>query len=93
MFFKMVFLINLLISQENNCVGIFFNKVAGLNDYNFILKRLQHRCFPVKFVKFLKTSFITEHLWWLLLDPVVATYEDAFLSDTTGHQAEFSGVF
>ena len=25
-------------------------------------KRLQHRCFPVNFVKFLKTHFLTEHL-------------------------------
>ena len=29
-------------------------------------KRLCHRCFPVKFAKFLKTSFLTEHLQWLL---------------------------
>ena len=25
-------------------------------------KRLQHRCFPVKFAKFLRTTFLTEHL-------------------------------
>ena len=30
-------------------------------------KRLWHRCFPVNFAKFLKASFLTEHLWWLLL--------------------------
>ena len=30
-------------------------------------KRLWHRCFPVNFVKFLRTPFFTEHLWWLLL--------------------------
>ena len=30
-------------------------------------KRLWHRCFPVNFAKFLRTSFFTEHLWWLLL--------------------------
>ena len=28
------------------------NKVAGLKAWNFIKKRLQHRCFPVKFAKF-----------------------------------------
>ena len=38
---------------------LFFNKVASL-------KRLWHRCFPVKFEKFLRTPFLTEHLWWLL---------------------------
>ena len=32
--------------------SLFFNKIAGL---------------PVNFVKFLRTSFFTEHLWWLLL--------------------------
>ena len=30
-----------------------FNKVAGLRGWNFI-KRLQHRCFPGKFAKFLR---------------------------------------
>ena len=34
-----------------------FNKVAGLKACNFIKKRLQHRCFPVKFAKFFRTSF------------------------------------
>ena len=33
-------------------------------------KRFWNRCFPVNFVKFLKTPFLTEHLWWLLLNPV-----------------------
>ena len=35
---------------------------------NYIKKRLQHRCFSVKFAKFLRIPFFTEHLWWLLLD-------------------------
>ena len=30
-------------------------------------KRVWHRCFPVNFVKFLRTPFYKEHLWWLLL--------------------------
>ena len=30
-------------------------------------KRLWGRCFPVNFVKFLRTFFLQEHLWWLLL--------------------------
>ena len=34
---------------------------------NFIKERLQHRCFPVKFAKFLRTPFFKEHLRWLLL--------------------------
>ena len=42
-------------SQENTCASLFFNKVAGLWP------------FPVNFVKFLRTPFSIEHLWWLLL--------------------------
>ena len=34
---------------------------------NFIKKRFQHGCFPVKFVKFLRTPFFTEHFRQLLL--------------------------
>ena len=30
-------------------------------------KRLWRRCFPVDFVKFLRTPFFTEHLRWLFL--------------------------
>ena len=45
-----------------------FNKVAGLQSCTFIQKRLQHRCFNVKFAKFLRASFLSEHFWWLLLE-------------------------
>ena len=41
------------------------NKIAGLHINQ---KRPQHRCFPVKFVKFLRRPFFTEHLQWLLLE-------------------------
>ena len=37
------------------------------NTYIHLKKRLWHRCFPVNFAKFLRTHFLTEHLWWLLL--------------------------
>ena len=36
-------------------LGSLSHKVAGLKDYSFIKRRLQHRCFPVKFLKFLRT--------------------------------------
>ena len=41
---------------------------------NFIKKRLQHRCFPMKL---LRTSFFTELLWWLLLG--IAAFENKTL--------------
>ena len=33
----------------------------------FIKKRLQNKCCRVKFAKFLRAPFFTEHLQWLLL--------------------------
>ena len=36
--------------------------LTSLKACNFIIKRLQHRCFPVKFEKFLRTPFVTKHL-------------------------------
>ena len=48
------------------CQSLFFNKVAGLRPATLLKKRLWHRCFPVNFVKFLRTPFFIEHLWWLL---------------------------
>ena len=43
------------------------NKVAGLRPATLLKRRLWHRCFPVNFSKFLRTSFFAEHFRWLLL--------------------------
>ena len=43
-------------SQENICARV-----------SFLIKRLWHRCFSVNFMKFLRTPFFMEDLWWLLL--------------------------
>ena len=45
------------------------NKVAGLKSVALLKKRLWDRFFPVNFAKFLRTPFLVEHLWWLLLGP------------------------
>ena len=42
--------------------------------YNFIKKGFWHKCFPVNFAKFLRTSFLTEH--------TVAASETELLSAT-----------
>ena len=55
-------------TEKRLCQSIFFNKVTGLRPASLLKKRLWHMCFPVKFVKFLRTSFLTEHLQWLLLE-------------------------
>ena len=41
------------------CQSTFFNKVAGLRPANLLCY------FPMNFIKFLRTPFLTEHLWWL----------------------------
>ena len=61
------------------CQTLFFNKVAGLQLY---FKRLQQRCFPVKFVKFLRTTFFAEHLQWLLLENLFRTSREKKLHFT-----------
>ena len=40
---------------------------TGLLPATLLKKRLWHRCFPVNFAKFLRTPFLIEHVWWLLL--------------------------
>ena len=52
-------------SGKHLCQSLFFNKVAG---FRAAKKRLRHRCFPVNFVRFLRTRFLTDHLWRLLLE-------------------------
>ena len=49
------------------CQSLLFNRVAGLSPTNLLKKRFWHRCFPVNFVKFLRTPFLIEHLWCLPL--------------------------
>ena len=53
----------------------FFNKAAGLSPKAciFIKKRLWHRYFHVNFAKFLRTPFLIEHLWWLLLFSIISS--------------------
>ena len=49
------------------CQRLFFSRAAGLRPVTLLKKSLWHRCFPVNFVKFLRTPFFIEYLWCLLL--------------------------
>ena len=51
---------------ERLCWSLFFNKVADFQPATLFKKKLQHRCYPVNFAKFLRTSFLKENLRWLL---------------------------
>ena len=57
-------------SRKTPVLEFLFNKDAGLKLSNFMKKRLQHRYFPVNIAKFLRTAFLIEHLWCLLLSIV-----------------------
>ena len=58
-------------SQENTCTGVsFLIKLQALG-LTLLKKRLWHRFFPVNFVKFLRTLYFTEYLWWLLLETLL----------------------
>ena len=40
------------------CQSLFFNKVARLRPSTLLKKKLWYRCFPVRFVKFLRKPFL-----------------------------------
>ena len=44
-----------------------FDKVADLQTCNYIKERLQHRCFPARFAKFLRTFILKNNYERLLL--------------------------
>ena len=48
-----------------------FEKFKKRDLKRLIVKETLDRCFPVNFLKFLSTPFLTEHLQWLLLSPSV----------------------
>ena len=74
-----VILLSIELSYRSSRPEVFYKKGVPRNVANFtrkhmyqrlatlLKKRLWHRCFPVNFANFLRTSFFIEHLWWLLL--------------------------
>ena len=55
--FKKVFLKILQISQEKNCLGVSFNKVAGLKICNFTKKETSPNLFSCKYREIFKNRF------------------------------------
>ena len=53
--------------EKRLCQSLFFNKVLGLRSATLLKRRLWHRCFPVNFVKFLRTLFLQNTSRRLLL--------------------------
>ena len=59
------------------CQSLFLNKVAGLRPAILLKKRLWHRCFPVNFAKFLRTTFSKNTSGRLLLNRLQNIHERA----------------
>ena len=55
-----------------------FNKVAGFQVCNFIKKSLQHRCFPVKFTKFIRPPILKNFYERLLLKKITFSVQHLF---------------
>ena len=64
---KKLFLKISQISQEITCARVSFLMKLPSWPATSLKKRLWHRCFPLNFEKFLRTTIFIEHLWWLLL--------------------------
>ena len=54
-------------TEKHLCESLFFNKVSDLRAAILSKKRLWHRCSPVNFAKFLRTTFLQNTLRRLLL--------------------------
>ena len=80
MFFKKVVLKNFAkFTGKPPCQSLFFNKVAGLRPATLSKKRLRRSCFPMNFVKFLRTPFYKEYLWRQLL-LILVCHEQEFMN-------------
>ena len=84
---KNVFLKVLQISQENTCVGVFLIKFVK----NYVKKRLQHKCFPAKFTKFLRTT-ISKNICERLL-PSIDLFPKAYIFGQFGQMVECSFTY
>ena len=65
------------LTGKHLCQSVFSNKVA---DVTLWKERLQHRCFHLNFVKFLRTPFFTENLW--VTDSVIMRRQNLSLQIT-----------
>ena len=67
------------------CQSHFFNKVVGLKPATLLKKRFCHSCFPVNFVKFLRTPFIYRI-------PPVAASEVLMINKTFGAKGAYGNT-
>ena len=56
------------LAGKHLCWSLFLIQTL-LDSVDSVKKRLQHRCYPVKLAKFLKTLFFTEHFFTVTISP------------------------
>ena len=72
-FCKQVFLEIPQNSQENTCARVSFLIKLQPERPAVLSKKRLAQMFPVNFAKFLRTTFLAKHFWWLLLKKVPLT--------------------
>ena len=75
-------------SQENTCARVYF--LTKLQPWG---SGTGYRCFPVNFAKFLRTYFIIEQLWWLLLIILTISAVQVFSPEPISTVVWFSRIF
>ena len=71
-------------SRENTCARVsFLIKLLAEAEVTLLTKGSWHRCFPVNFVKFLRTPFLTEHLRATVSEMKCAKLSSVFLSQVS----------
>ena len=75
-----MFLKSLKSSQESICAGVFYDKVAGPQNCNFIKKRLQHSFF-LEFCELSKSTYLVEDLWTAASETPVHLFNNTFFTE------------
>ena len=63
------------------CVGVFYNKVVGPQNCNFIKKRLNHRIFSWEFCELFKKTYFVEDVWTAGSETPLAFLRTPFLKE------------
>ena len=79
-------------SQENACVGVSFLFVGTFRPATLSKKRLQHMCFFVNIAEFLRTAFLIDHLWWLLLFTFIKTESENLVFSCYYHKNVLTSI-
>ena len=61
------------------CRTLFLSKVKEWKKTTLLKNRLRHMCFAVSFFETFKSIFFSEHLRWMLLNPILKPFSSLAL--------------